>query len=341
MRRTEFTDPTADPFGERRRPALHRVARLLGGDFHFESDSPEMMRLVDQAYDGLPRHAFARSPPALRVRLRVEATPRRRRRGEPPLLRPLAAPGMWLGALDGSGFAAMVPGERSALVSVPRALLRFPYHLRYELIEFAVYMLAARVQQLVPLHAACVGLAGKGVLLLGPSGAGKSTLALQCLLRGFDFLAEDSVLVQPTGLRASGIANFLHVRRDSLRLVADRKAARELSGAATIRRRSGVRKLEIDLRQRRFQLAAAPLKIAAAVFVSAEAARAGQALRRLGKRDALRRLAGEQPYAAAQAGWAGFVAAFADIPVFEMRRCGQPEHGVALLAALLSPQRRR
>ena len=36
----------------------------------------------------------------------------------------------------------------------------------------AVFTLAARVQQLVPLHAACVGLKGRGVLIMGASGAG-------------------------------------------------------------------------------------------------------------------------------------------------------------------------
>jgi serine kinase of HPr protein (carbohydrate metabolism regulator) len=57
------------------------------------------------------------------------------------------------------------------------------YLTRYELIEFAVFTLAQRVQGLVPLHAACVGRAGRGLLLMGGSGAGKSTLALHCLAR--------------------------------------------------------------------------------------------------------------------------------------------------------------
>jgi hypothetical protein len=57
-------------------------------------------------------------------------------------------------------------------------MLRFPYHARYELIEFAVFTLAARAQGLVPLHAACVGEEGRGLLLMGESGAGKSTASL-------------------------------------------------------------------------------------------------------------------------------------------------------------------
>ena len=93
------------------------------------------------------------------------------------------------------------------MVVTPR-MLRFPYHTRYELIEFAVFTLAARVQRLVALHGACVGRAGRGVLLLGPSGAGKSTVTLQCLIEGLGILSEDSVFVTPDTLLATGVSNF-------------------------------------------------------------------------------------------------------------------------------------
>ena len=338
MKGPPHTEPTADPFGERLRPPLRRTCRLLGGDFVFQTDSPQLMRIVEHAYGGLPAHALGKPIPEFSVRLRVDAPARRPLRGDPPLLRPLAAPGIWVGALDGAGFVAMAPGERTALLSIPRSMLRYPYHVRYELLEFAVYMLAARVRTLVPLHAACVGIGGKGVLLLGQSGAGKSTLALQCLLHGFEFLAEDSVLVQPAGLHATGIANYIHVRRESLRFVADRGIARQLGESPTIRRRSGVRKLEIDLRQPCFRLSRAPLQIAAVVFVSAQPARPGQWLRTLGRRAVLGRLAAEQPYAAAQPGWREFVGALRGIPVLELRRAGPPQGGVAVLRDLLRPR---
>lgn len=341
MSHRKFAEPTADPFAERRRPALRRRLRLLGGDFQFETDSPELLRIIEQAYAGLPPQSFRSRAPRLRVRLVLTPAASRGARAEPAFVRPLAAPGLLCGALDGSGLAAIAPAARSALITVSRSMLRFPYHLRYELLEFAVYMLAARVQQLVPLHAACVGRDGKGVLLLGPSGAGKSTLALQCLLEGFQFLAEDSVLVQPAGLRAAGIANFIHVRRDTLRFVADARTARELGKARLIRRRSGVRKLEIDLREGRFRLAREPLPIAAILFVSAEPAAAGVALRLLSRRAAAARLLAEQPYAAAQPGWGAFCRAIARLPAFELRRSGHPRAGVAALETVLRGPARR
>jgi HPr kinase/phosphorylase len=41
------------------------------------------------------------------------------------------------------------------------------------------------------LHADCVALNGRGLLILGPSGAGKSALALRLLSRGADLVADD------------------------------------------------------------------------------------------------------------------------------------------------------
>ena len=71
----------------------------------------------------------------------------------------------------------------------------------------------------MPLHAACVGQGGRGVLLIGESGAGKSTASLHCLLRGLDFVSEDSIFATPDTMLATGVANFLHVRCDSLHSV--------------------------------------------------------------------------------------------------------------------------
>jgi len=158
----------------------------------------------------------------MRVRLLLSPgeQPRPRRRSEPSPLSMLSVPGYLGGATDSSNFVVLSPTERTALVVLSRQMLRFPYHTRYEFIEFAVFTLAARCQGMVSLHAACVGRAGRGILLMGPSGSGKSTVTLHCLLEGFDMLSEDSVFVAPETMLATGVANFLHVRSDSLRWVA-------------------------------------------------------------------------------------------------------------------------
>lgn len=43
------------------------------------------------------------------------------------------------------------------------------------------------------IHASCVALDGRGVLILGPSGAGKSALALQLMAGGATLVADDRV----------------------------------------------------------------------------------------------------------------------------------------------------
>lgn len=49
------------------------------------------------------------------------------------------------------------------------------------------------------LHASCVAVDGRGVLLLGPSGAGKSGLALQLMALGAELVADDRTLVARLG----------------------------------------------------------------------------------------------------------------------------------------------
>lgn len=48
----------------------------------------------------------------------------------------------------------------------------------------------------VRLHASCVSVKGRGLLILGPSGAGKSALALQLMALGAKLVADDQTLVQ-------------------------------------------------------------------------------------------------------------------------------------------------
>jgi hypothetical protein len=76
-------------------------------------------------------------------------------------------------------------------------------------------------------------------------------------------------------MRATGVANFLHVRANSLR--SWKGAPRPMiRNSPVIRRRSGVEKFEVDLRRRRYPLAAAPLKLDALIFISRGSAGTGR-----------------------------------------------------------------
>ena len=343
-RRVTQPDIAADPFRERPRGLLRTHRQLLGGAFEFATESPQLMRLVRWAYDGLPRHRLAPAPARMAVRLmlggRMEGgRGMRRARGpgrpqEPGPFAMLSAPGLLCGAGAGATLAVMSAGQRAALIVVARQLLRFPYHVRYELIELAVFTLAARVQGLMPLHAACVGRGRRGLLLIGDSGAGKSTAVLHCALQGLELVAEDSLFVAPQSLLATGVANFLHVRRESLRFLAPADAS-FVRRAPVIRRRSGVQKFEVDLRQRRFRLAPRPLEIAGLVALSPGSAGSESLLLPMSRGEAMARLRASQPYAASQPGWRVFVRRMRTLPAFELRRGRHPRDGVAALEELL------
>jgi hypothetical protein len=338
-RRLTLAAPPPDPFAERRRAVFRERLQLLGGQFDFETDSSRLLRIVRLAYAQLPPHKFAATAPHFRVRLVLSPSQRPRTSlapaGEPPAVKPFAGGGILGGVMGRANFVALTAQQRTALIVVSGDMLRHPYHIRYELLEFAVYVLAARAQGLVPLHAACVGLGGQGILLMGPSGSGKSTVMLHGLLSGLDFLAEDSVLVKPQGLRATGVANFLHVRRDSLRFLAPADRSAVVRTASAIRRRSGVEKLEIDLRRPKYHLAAGPLRIRAVVFISSRSAGNRSLLAPLPRSTVLQRLAASQRYAANQPGWSAFKEQIARLPGYELRRGVHPLEAVEAVRKLL------
>src|SRR5271155_3518390 len=143
-------DLLADPFRERSARMIREPLQLLGGRFRFETNSRELLRLVDSAYAGLPRHRLSPVVPRLRVGLLLSprGQPRPRRRLEPSPVHMLSTAGFLGGATDSSDFVLVSPRERAALVVVSPKMLRFPYHTRYELIECAVFTLAARTQGL-------------------------------------------------------------------------------------------------------------------------------------------------------------------------------------------------
>ena len=324
-----------DPFAELPARLMHRRFALLGGAFDFTSDSAQLLRLVERAYDRLPAHRFPGARPRFEVRLALQRGGSSMKGREPPPLRTQGGAGMLCGAMDAWNFAALNPQAGSGLVAMSREMLRFPYHARYELIEFAVFTLASRAQGLVPLHAACIGTGDRGLLLVGESGAGKSTLTLQCMLQGLELLAEDAVFVSPGDLLATGVPNFLHLRRDSLRFIEAPAIAAHVRRSPIIRRRSGVEKFEVDLRHRNYRIARRPLRIVGVVFVSARHAADAALLRPVSRRSALARLAASQRYASGLASWKPFLASLANAAAFELRRGKHPGDAARALRRLL------
>jgi len=325
-----------DQFGERRKARWQRTIRILGAEFAVTSNSRELLHLLDDAFAHLPPHRITARRPRANVRLNLSAEPATRHRGAPPPVKLQGGGGLLIGTMDAANFAAISLPTRSALVCVSRSMLAFPYHVRYELLEFAIMTLAPRVLGLVPLHAACVGLHGVGLLLNGATGAGKSTLSTACVAGGFDLLAEDGVFVEPASLRATGCANFLHLHGESLRFLSDARLRAAFRAAPVIRRRSGARKFELDARRAALPLAQGPLRLAAMVMLSPRRARRGRLLEPLARAERLAILTREQPYAAGQPGWRAFCTRLLRLPAYRLLRAAHPDVAVHELRELLA-----
>jgi hypothetical protein len=330
-------DIGADPFFERSPYPFAMVKTILGAQFRFDSTHPALLEPVEAAYGGLPRDVSGAPLPTFHVELRL--SPRRHTVvfDEPPRVLTQSGAGLICGIMDASNYVIVDHARQRALVVVSEDMLDWPYHVRYELIEFAVFVLAARGMDLVPLHGACLGLDGRGVLILGASGAGKSTLALHGLLEGMDFVAEDAIFVDPRTMEARGVGNFLHVREDALRFIDDGPMRQWIEHSPTIRRRSGVEKFEADLRHCVGHVATAPLALMGAVFVCAEVVDdAADMLLPLDHDEIAARLVVDQPYAAGQPGWHRFVHQLADMDVHVLRRGRHPRASVDALRRLLT-----
>jgi hypothetical protein len=316
-------------------PLRARLA-VLGADFTVETSNADALQLAVAAFGRLPRHRLQAKPPHFRVRIVTTEHRSTWRRGSappPPILN--AGNGLLCATVDAGNLAIIDVAQARALICMSRAMLRHRYHARYELIELAMVTLASRGQSLVPLHAACIGVGGSGALLMGPSGAGKSTLALYGLAGGMHMLSEDSAFVAADTFYATGTPNYLHVCSDALGFLPNGPLLSRIKSSPVIRRRSGARKYELDLRTVPGRLATAPLRVAAVVFVSPRTTARSRALMPLERRAFLERLRAEQPYAAGLPNWRDFERRAATLPTFELRRTAHPDIAVAQLRVFL------
>jgi len=323
-----------DPFGEHQAMRYHGRFDVLGVRIAARSNSRRLLALFDEAFGSLPRHTLGAAAP--RIELTLSLLPGARRHRDVPRLRLRSGAGFLSGVIDASNFVMVSAEQRRALVCVDRGMLAFPYHVRYELMEFAIYTLVPRVLGLVPLHGAAVASHGRAVLLTGPAGSGKSTAFLSCALSGLELLSEDAVFLEPRSLRATGCANFLHLRTDGMQAVRDPDLRAAIRRSPVIRRRSGVRKFEYDIRRSTMRVAPHAPRLAAVIALSPRHARGARLLEPLSPAQALRWLRREQPYARAQDSWSDFCRSLAGVPAYRLLRGKHPEDAADALRGLLS-----
>ncbi|MGI9234254.1 MAG: serine kinase [Woeseiaceae bacterium] len=330
------TPAADDPFGERTPSVSNAQLSVLGCDVSVDSTDHALLNLAIDAFGDLPRYRLGGRPPTLNVKLVLTYHERSwLRDADPP--RPVLSSGNGLlcATTDPGNFAIVdVPMSR-ALICVSADMLQYPYHARYELIELAFLTLASRARSLVPLHTACVGSNGSGLLLMGSTGTGKSTLGLHALALGMQFLADDSAFVAPASLKITGVPNYLYLQRGTLDFLAPGQLRRQIQGSPKIRRRSGVQKYQANLRELHGKIARGPLQLAAMVMLSRRSVTKQPALKPVSRKTFLVKLRREQPYATGMSNWEEFERRIADVRTYELRRTQHPDSAVRELQALL------
>jgi hypothetical protein len=210
---------------------------LLGLPVVFDSNSPEVLEVVDQAFANPARlwpHAPARP---LWVRILVQGSGG----GGPDRIvhRPTAGGRLLLRSAAAGGVSD--PGLRAAAASVSPSLLEDRERFRHELLEALTWALLTRFDR-QPVHAAGLTANGTALLIAGGSGAGKSTLTYAAARAGMGVLGDDVVFLQSRPrVRAWG-----HPR--AVRL-APEAAARfpELAGASARATANGKQRVIVEL----------------------------------------------------------------------------------------------
>ena len=321
-----------DPFLRYTRMTQHAVLNVLGVPVRFESNAAWLLRLAEEAYGGLPA-CEPTSNGHLLVRLLAndDATASVTHAPVPNVYADEHVVNAIFTASD-AAVCALAAG--SALVMVSPTMRAFPYHVRYEMIEFACYRLASHHLHAVGLHAACVVINNRAWLIFGESGAGKSTLTFACMRHGWDLIAEDSAFVLPRdsnndAMEVRGVPTFMHLLDDTLRFFPNVQMKSHL-----ITRRSGAAKHEIDVRAtfKRPMRVSAPL--AGVIFLEARRDSPEPKIRRLTPLAARQRLIRSQPFAPNYARWPDALAHMIELPAYVLAPGGDIELNVDVVERL-------
>lgn len=182
----ERVAPLHDPLLADMQMPLHATFYPLGFAVELTTNSPEVVAAARESWGHL-RKEF--NEPPIQLRIGVVGVGG----GTRP---PVPDYRSWLNLLiivaDADNYAVCDMRRGVGFSWLTQAAIGDRSYLRYYFLEGAVMSMLDKLY-LTRLHAACVRLRDRGVLLCGDSGAGKSSLAYACGRRGWTFVSDDAV----------------------------------------------------------------------------------------------------------------------------------------------------
>lgn len=215
---------------------LREMFYPLGCPAELRTNSAEIVRLFGERWG-----MFEAQPGAESIRVDVHLVD-----GDeslecpPPPVHRILLP-LLIGIADRNNYSIVDLARNRVDVCVSRDALRYPLYLKHSLLGSPGCCVATRYT--TPIHAGCVSLDGKGVLLCGDSGAGKSTLSYACAQAGWTFTSDDGSYVNNDGegLFATGDHHQVRFRPSAGEIFP------EINGLEISRRAAGKPSIELPI----------------------------------------------------------------------------------------------